>query len=61
LYDAVEFSNSRDYCRKVLEPLHKEAMIDYRNGVVRLLPPGKRIVEIEILQSFAGKSESSAA
>jgi hypothetical protein len=49
LFDAVEYSSLGKYRDNILEPLHEEALIDYRNGTIILLPPGKRLVEKEIL------------
>ncbi len=49
LFDAVEYSSLGKFRDNILEPLHDQALIDYRNGTIILLPPGKRIVEREIL------------
>jgi len=51
VFDAVEYSNISAYRRNILSPLHKEAMIDWHDDVVTLLPPGKKCVEEEILRS----------
>lgn len=40
LLEAVEYSTLASFRSNVLRPLHKKANIDYRNGAVRLLPPG---------------------
>ncbi|HKI72993.1 MAG TPA: hypothetical protein VKA81_11480, partial [Verrucomicrobiae bacterium] len=49
LFDAVEYSSLGKFRDNILEPLHDQALIHYRNGTIILLPPGKRIVEREIL------------
>lgn len=49
LFEAVEYSALRKYRSNVLDRLHDEALIDFRNGSITLLPPGKRIVERDIL------------
>lgn len=49
LFEAVEYSTLKDYRRHILDRLHEKALIDFRNGSVLLLPPGKRIVERDIL------------
>jgi len=49
LFEAVEYSALRKYRSNVLDRLHDEALIDFRNGSIALLPPGKRIVERDIL------------
>lgn len=49
LFDAVEYSSLSKYRANILEPLHEHAFIDYRARRIILLPPGKRIVEREIL------------
>lgn len=43
----VEYKNSTDFKRNVLLDLHKKALVDFdkKNGVVRILPPGKNHVE----------------
>lgn len=45
LLEAVEYSNGSKYRREILGGLHDEALIDYRNGRIVLLPPGRRMVE----------------
>lgn len=40
LHRAVEYSTLASFKVNVLQPLHKKAKIDYRDGKVRLLPPG---------------------
>lgn len=49
LFEAVEYSNLSVFRRKILEQLHADALIDYRNEEVVLLPPGKKVVEQEIM------------
>jgi hypothetical protein len=49
LFEAVEYSNLGKYRNNILQSLHKDALIDYRNGTIILLPPGKRRVEQDIL------------
>lgn len=49
LFEAVEYSSFAKYCDNILRPLHEDALVDYRNGTVILLPTGKRVVEREIL------------
>ena len=44
----VEYSNPSRFRDNVLEGLHKEALIDYRNGKARILPPGNTYVETEL-------------
>jgi hypothetical protein len=59
LFAAVEYSSLGKYRDNILKPLHRDALIDYRNSTVVLLPPGKRAVEREILPrhlSQAGKT-----
>lgn len=52
LFDAVEYSTLTNYRRNILDRLHEEALIDFREDAVVLLPPGKRIVEREILPQY---------
>jgi hypothetical protein len=40
LHKAVEYSRLASFKSNVLQPLHDAARIDYRDGNVRLLPPG---------------------
>jgi hypothetical protein len=49
LFEAVQYSSLGKYRCNILEPLHEEALIDYRDGNLILLPTGKRVVEREIL------------
>lgn len=49
LFEAVEYSTLRKYRSNVLGRLHEDALIDFRHGSVILLPPGKRIVERDVL------------
>ncbi|MDP9172554.1 MAG: hypothetical protein M3O30_01650 [Planctomycetota bacterium] len=53
LFQAVEYSNITQYRTNILQPLHKEAKVDYRNRSLILLPPGKREVESVILPTQA--------
>jgi hypothetical protein len=53
LFEAVEYSSLGKYRENILEPLHEDSLIDYRNGVIILLPTGKRIVERDILPGTA--------
>jgi hypothetical protein len=48
LYRHVEHSHITRFKRDVLSALHRAAMIDYRNGSVAILPPGRRYVETEL-------------
>lgn len=41
----LEYSALSHYRSRVLQPLHDAAMIDYRNGAARILPPGHRALE----------------
>jgi hypothetical protein len=50
LCTAVECSRISDFRKRVLDPLHKAAMIDHRDSMVRLLPPGLSAT-IEIARS----------
>jgi hypothetical protein len=49
LYEAVEYSSLGKYRENILEPLHEDALVDFRNGRIILLPPGKKVVERDIL------------
>lgn len=53
LFDAVEYSSLAKYRDNILEPLHDDALIDFRNGIIILLPPGKHLVEQKILANRA--------
>jgi hypothetical protein len=45
LFDWVEYSRLSDFQSKVLRPLHGKALIDYRAGSARILPPGNKLIE----------------
>jgi hypothetical protein len=49
LFEAVEYSSLSKYRENILKALHEDALVDYRDSTVILLPPGKRAVEREIL------------
>jgi hypothetical protein len=53
LQEAVEYSSLGAFKRNVLNPLHKAAKVDYRNGAITLLPPGIRAA-VEIARSARG-------
>jgi hypothetical protein len=53
LFEAVEYSSLGKYRDNILHPLHEDALIDHRNGIIILLPTGKRIVERDILPGRA--------
>lgn len=48
LAEWVEYSNRSAFKTNVLRTLHKEALIDYREGEARILPPGTQYVEKEL-------------
>jgi hypothetical protein len=45
LFEWVEYSQLPSFRAKVLARLHAEALIDYRGGKARILPPGNKFVE----------------
>ena len=49
LFAAVEYSSFSKFRENLLSPMHDDALIDYRNGAIILLPPGKRLVEQKLL------------
>ncbi|MEX0873481.1 MAG: hypothetical protein WD646_15985 [Actinomycetota bacterium] len=44
LFEAVEYSSLSAFRRNVLQRLHDEALIDFRDGAARILPPGNEYV-----------------
>jgi hypothetical protein len=56
LFEAVEYSRLDRYQANILKPLHQDALIDYRSGVITLLPPGKREVEQAILPRYTANA-----
>jgi hypothetical protein len=53
LFEAVEYSSLGKYRDNILDPLHEEALVDFRDGHIILLPTGKRVVEREILPGYS--------
>lgn len=49
LFESVEYSNMSVFRTRVLQRLHDDALIDYRDGAARILPPGNNYVEREVL------------
>ena len=48
LFDWVEYSKISAFRKNVLKRLHDEALIHYRDGEAKILPPGNKFVESEI-------------
>jgi hypothetical protein len=55
LFEWIEYSTFSDFKSKVLRQLHEKALIDYRNGAARILPPGNKLIE----QVLKGKRKGS--
>lgn len=58
LFAAVEYSSLKDF-RKVLRKLHAEARVDFRDGFVRILPPGLTSA-IEVTRHARRQARASA-
>jgi hypothetical protein len=48
LFEWVEYSNASAFRKKVLSALHGEAMIHFKDGKAKILPPGSAYVEQEL-------------
>lgn len=48
LFSWLEYSSLSAFRRNILQALHNEALIDYRDGTATILPPGNAYVESEV-------------
>lgn len=54
LLEAVEYSTAKDYRGNVLRPMHKQTLIDYRDGMIKLLPGGRQLAA-KVIQKLLSK------
>lgn len=54
LFRWVEYSRKSAFCSRVLQQLHDDAYIHYKEGNCKILPPGMRHVETSVLVAVFG-------
>jgi hypothetical protein len=52
LFDWVEYSTLPGFRKNILIKLHKQAMIHFKNGLAKILPPGNDYVENKLVPSL---------